>query len=175
MGEIDIIIAGALTGAPFIPQVIEGVETKLGSVAEIITKKVYHRGNEVQARDIFDIAAAARTHRDEIVDALREYPAQVSAPLERMNAQNPEFVARTIGQLMIKPGFEGLIETAYGTVLDLLQEVLKSVSGSKIDSPAASLVPAKRRFRSSHQQAIVQVPAAGPLPAGGPVPRADAA
>lgn len=72
IGEIDFIIAGPLTRAPFIQHQIEGRVIDLESVAEIIAKKIYHRGGDEQARDIFDIAAAARTHRPEVIEALQD-------------------------------------------------------------------------------------------------------
>lgn len=54
LGEIDFIVAGPLSSNPFTEQQIEGRLTKLETVAEIITKKVYHRGGEAKARDIFN-------------------------------------------------------------------------------------------------------------------------
>lgn len=86
-------------------QQIEGRDVKLETIPEIIAKKVYHRGSEAKARDVFDIAAAARSHRSEVITALKGYRDQVAQTLERLKKLNPEFVRETIGQLMILPDF----------------------------------------------------------------------
>lgn len=78
---------------------------------------------EIQARDIFDIAAAARSHREEIVHALRNYPDRVRAAEARLHKLNPDFVTRTISQLMIKPGYEDLVPTSFAIVGKLMTEV----------------------------------------------------
>ncbi|MER9560080.1 nucleotidyl transferase AbiEii/AbiGii toxin family protein [Mesorhizobium sp. M0323] len=61
LGEIDFIVAGALTGTPFEKREVEGRSVWLETIPEIIAKKVYYRGSEARPRDIFDIAAAARS------------------------------------------------------------------------------------------------------------------
>jgi len=66
IGEIDFIASGHLTDTPFVIKQIEGRDVKLETIPEIIAKKVFHRGSEAKARDVFDIAAAARTHRAEV-------------------------------------------------------------------------------------------------------------
>lgn len=133
MGEIDFIVSGHLTDHPFVDRVIEGVPTRLETIAEVIAKKVYYRGAETQARDIFDIAAAAaRGHRAQIVEALREFPDQVMQTLERIRDLNPLYVAANIEQLMISPGYRELVPVSYTTVAELLQEAMKpSVSSTQ--------------------------------------------
>lgn len=43
VGEIDFIVAGALTGKPFETREVEGRAVRLETIPEIIAKKVYHR------------------------------------------------------------------------------------------------------------------------------------
>lgn len=62
LGEIDFIVAGALTRIPFEKREVEGRSAWLETIPEIIAKKVYYRGADAKPRDIFDIAAAARSH-----------------------------------------------------------------------------------------------------------------
>lgn len=109
LGEIDFIAAGPLSPHPFIDKDIRGRVTKLETVAEIITKKIYYRGSEARARDIFDFAAGSLTHRAEIIAALRKYPVQTKNTLDRLRRLNPEFVTSTIGQLMIMPAYRALV------------------------------------------------------------------
>lgn len=105
IGEIDFIAAGSLTSAPFEVRGVEGRPIKLETIPEIIVKKVCHRDRDATPRDIFDIAAAERNHRAEVIAALRAFPDHVARTLERLDKLNPEFVAGTISQLMILPGY----------------------------------------------------------------------
>lgn len=123
LGEIDFIVSGHLTATPFEVREIEARTVKLETIPEVIAKKVYFRGSDIKARDIFDIAAATRTHRNQLIGALRDFPAQVEATLTRLERLNPEFVARTIGQLMILPDFKDLADRSLDVARDLLREV----------------------------------------------------
>ena len=124
IGEIDFIVAGSLTDRPFIETDIEGYAVKLETIGEIIAKKVYHRGRDAKARDIFDMAAAARTRRPELIESLRPYPDQAGSMARAVKGLNPDFVSSTIGQLMIRPEYSDLISSSAGIVSGLLDEVL---------------------------------------------------
>lgn len=84
IGEIDFIAAPTLTDTPTKTHNIEGVDTLLETIPEIITKKIYFRGASISARDIFDIAAASQSHMDELRTCLADYPDQVAATLQRL-------------------------------------------------------------------------------------------
>lgn len=124
LGEIDFIVAGALTSMPFEKREVEGRSVWLENIPEIIAKKVYYRGAEARPRDIFDIAAAARSHRAGVVGALRAFPDHVARTRERLARLNPEFVRRTIAQLMIMPGYAEMADDSLGITNALLDEVL---------------------------------------------------
>lgn len=62
IGEIDYIVGGPKTPNPTISRDIEGHFTLLETVAEVVTKKIVHRGASLRPRDIFDIAAASEQH-----------------------------------------------------------------------------------------------------------------
>ncbi|MFG1404207.1 hypothetical protein V5F61_19895, partial [Xanthobacter sp. V8C-5] len=91
---------------------------------ETIAKKIVYRGAVATARDIFDLAAASREHRLEVVSALRAFPQPVGATRQRLAPLNPEFVARTISKLMIKPAYESMVSDTLAIATDLLDEVL---------------------------------------------------
>ena len=122
-GEIDFIAALMLTDAPTIPKEVEGVQVLLETVPEIITKKIYHRGASIKPRDIFDIAAANRSCRGEVVDALRKYPEHVRAALSTIDKLNPEFVVRANSDLMIRDEFADLSKSALTDAKQLLSLV----------------------------------------------------
>jgi hypothetical protein len=61
-----------------------------------------------------------------VVNALRAFPDQVSWTRERLEKLNPEFVDRTIAQLMIMPAIKRLWADSLDTALAVLDEVLSS-------------------------------------------------
>ena len=58
-GEIDFIAGGPLTSKPTANETILGRRVRVETTAEILAKKVWHRGIEFTARDIFDFALVA--------------------------------------------------------------------------------------------------------------------
>jgi len=126
VGEIDFIVAGTLTQMPFDIREVEGRAVRLETVPEIIAKKIYYRGSEAKPRDIFDIAAAAQSQLEPIVNALRAFPDQVSGTRERLEKLNPEFVDRAIADLMIMPDFQASAADSPDTALAVLDEALSA-------------------------------------------------
>jgi hypothetical protein len=59
-GEIDFIASAPLTKNPFADETVLQRKVRVESSAEIIAKKVWHRGREFTARDIFDFATVAK-------------------------------------------------------------------------------------------------------------------
>ncbi len=58
-GEIDFIAGAPLTEKPTTDEAILGRRVRVETTAEILAKKVWHRGAEFTARDIFDFALIA--------------------------------------------------------------------------------------------------------------------
>jgi len=59
-GEIDFIASAPLTKTPAVDETVLKRKVQVQTTAEIIAKKVWHRGREFTARDIFDFAIVAR-------------------------------------------------------------------------------------------------------------------
>ena len=55
-GEIDFVASAPLTANPAIAEQLFGREVQVETSTEIIAKKVWHRGADFTARDIFDLA-----------------------------------------------------------------------------------------------------------------------
>jgi hypothetical protein len=123
IGEIDFIVAQALTSSPTIKSVVEGEEVLLETIPEVIVKKIYHRGASIMPRDIFDIAAGSETTADLIIKELRGYRDEVAKALVAIERQNPEFVNASILQLLINAPYLTMAKTA----LEKAKEVLKAV------------------------------------------------
>jgi hypothetical protein len=55
-GEIDFVASASLTDDPWKNEVLIGRDIRVETSAEIVAKKVWHRGDMFTARDIFDLA-----------------------------------------------------------------------------------------------------------------------
>lgn len=58
-GEIDIVVCESLTNQPWEMVAHRGRQIRVETNAEILAKKMYHRGNLAKARDLFDLCAVA--------------------------------------------------------------------------------------------------------------------
>jgi Nucleotidyl transferase AbiEii toxin, Type IV TA system len=58
-GEIDIVVGEPLTEQPWEMVIHRGRRVAIETNAEIVAKKMYHRGNQAKARDLFDLCAIA--------------------------------------------------------------------------------------------------------------------
>jgi predicted nucleotidyltransferase component of viral defense system len=58
-GEIDFVASGPLTANPTITENLFGHVVQVETSTEIVAKKIWHRGVEFTARDIFDLAMVA--------------------------------------------------------------------------------------------------------------------
>jgi len=74
-GEIDFVASEPLTANPTVIEILFGREVQVETSTEIVAKKVWHRGGQFTARDIFDLAMVAEKEPDalwQIKPILRE-------------------------------------------------------------------------------------------------------
>jgi len=74
-GEIDFVASASLTRNPAITETLFGREVQVETSTEIIAKKLWHRGAQFTARDIFDLAMVIEKESNalnEIMPVLRE-------------------------------------------------------------------------------------------------------
>lgn len=124
VGEIDFIVCPHVTEQPARRVVLEGRQVMLESVAEIITKKIFYRGSRIAPRDVFDIAAASATHRNDIVTALAEHRQKVELALAQISRSNSRFITEVISQLHIRPAFRDMAGNAVDIATEVLGEAL---------------------------------------------------
>lgn len=85
-GEIDFVASAPLTATPAKPETLFGRRFLVETSTEIVAKKIWHRGAEFTARDIFDFAMVAELEPhalQEIAPILRDRRDAVLARLER--------------------------------------------------------------------------------------------
>jgi hypothetical protein len=74
-GEIDFVAAPPLTSAPANAETLFGRRFLVETSSEIVAKKIWHRGAEITARDIFDFAMVSELEPEamhEIAPILRD-------------------------------------------------------------------------------------------------------
>jgi hypothetical protein len=65
-GEIDVVAGQSLTEPPYELVHYNGRTIRVETSAEIIAKKLWHRGDRAKARDLFDLCAVARAEPEAI-------------------------------------------------------------------------------------------------------------
>lgn len=96
-GEIDFIASAPLTSSPTEIEILFGREVKVETSTEIIAKKVWHRGTQFKARDMFDLALVAEKEPDalrEIQPVLRDRRQVVLAHIKHADEQLREDFAQ---------------------------------------------------------------------------------
>ncbi|MDA1117902.1 MAG: nucleotidyl transferase AbiEii/AbiGii toxin family protein [Proteobacteria bacterium] len=107
-GEIDFIVSAPLTQKPFVTETVLGRRVRVETTAEILAKKVWHRGSEFTACDIFDFALIA-TRESGAIDSIRPILRE-RAKIIRTRIAAGEKALRTafsgLDTLEFKPGYE---------------------------------------------------------------------
>jgi hypothetical protein len=124
LGEIDFIAAPPLTDRPAIEVQLDGRSCMLETVEEIITKKVVYRAANLLPRDVFDIAAVAKDHRNAVVAALAGYEAKVQRALLQIESSEHAYIEGAISDLRIRESFDHLKRQAVDITTDVLREAL---------------------------------------------------
>lgn len=121
-GEIDIVVGTALTDRPFDIVRHAGRDIKVETCAEIIAKKMWHRGNQAKARDLFDLCAVADAEPEAIELAAPFMGKHGAAFLQRLQ-ERAEFVEaefNAIDALEFQHPFAQCVEQAHRIIEPLL-------------------------------------------------------
>lgn len=120
-GEIDFVVSGSLTQDPVVRETIFNRQVAVETPVEIIAKKVWYRGADFTARDVFDLALVAE--REPV--ALREiYPilAGRKAALSARLTEGDATLRRAFSDLEILE-----YRRSYDECLNIVRKVLASV------------------------------------------------
>lgn len=113
-GEIDFIAASNLLDAAWEWWDIQGRRVRVERSAEIIAKKMYHRGNQATARDLFDLCLVIEREPDALQEAAQFLIRHRDAFLTRI--QQPSAVLRAsfdaIDTRAYMPSLEQCVELA---------------------------------------------------------------
>ncbi|WP_265300749.1 nucleotidyl transferase AbiEii/AbiGii toxin family protein [Verminephrobacter eiseniae] len=86
-GEIDVVVGAPLTAPNFEIVEYERRPIRVETSAEIIAKKMWHRGDQAKARDLFDLCAVATFEPDAIEVARPFMRRHAAAFLRRLDAR----------------------------------------------------------------------------------------
>src|SRR5262249_44608976 len=108
-GQIDFIVASAITNLPLERKTIDMTEVSLGRShvidlehpVEIALKKLYYRSRMLKARDIFDIAVVDALFPELLRKNLSHIAHLRSALLTRIDGISEEFMRLSLGELDI--------------------------------------------------------------------------
>jgi predicted nucleotidyltransferase component of viral defense system len=128
-GEIDFVAAPNLTTPAFERWTIQGRTVRVETAGEIIAKKMWHRGDRITGRDIFDVALIAEREPDVLFAnaeiMLRHADAVLKQLVDRRESLRKQFEA--IDVLNYSPTYE----YACSAVVDMLQLMRIRVSAAK--------------------------------------------
>lgn len=129
VGEIDFICCEPTPDGESVLCDVRGVSVQSETPAEIVAKKVFHRGARLQPRDMFDIAAVARAKGSEYLAwSLSGLPDRVKLALGLATAYPSELLQSVLSELNVKPGLEDLRETARDNTAKVLRMALNLAS-----------------------------------------------
>jgi hypothetical protein len=125
--EIDIVVGEALTEQPFDLVLHAGHEIKVETCAEIIAKKMWHRGDRAKARDLYDLCAVAEAE-PEALDRAAPFLARHGAAFLQQLEERAEFLEAEFGAIdSIGPqrSFVACIRQARDLISPLLERAAK--------------------------------------------------
>lgn len=97
-GEIDFVVGEPLTDRPWEAVVFRGRQILVETNAEILAKKMHHRGNQGKARDLFDLCAVADLDPAAIEQAAPFFTRHGSAFVAQLEA-NAGYIEEDFAQL----------------------------------------------------------------------------
>lgn len=115
-GEIDFIVAGPLTPEPTVTENLFGRNVLVETSTEIIAKKIWHRGEEFTARDIFDLAMVAENEPAALQSIRPVLRSRRDPVLERISAH----------EATLRETFAALEVLDYGRSFDECVEIVKA-------------------------------------------------
>ena len=113
-GEIDFVASPNLTKPGYEEWAILGNTIRVETAVEIVAKKLWHRGDQVAARDLFDLSLVIEREPEELKMAapfLLRYKDQFIQQIqERSHVLKPQF--NEIDVLTYRPSYEEAVERA---------------------------------------------------------------
>lgn len=128
IGEIDFICCAPLTIHYSERREVCGRNVAMELPAEIIAKKIFYRGERMQPRDMFDIAAVIECcPESDLVKELRPFAGQCEKALRAIARMDPATIRDVMKNLRIRPAFNGIPDIALERTGIFLERVVSEV------------------------------------------------
>ena len=125
VGEIDFIAAPPVTDDEPVQMILQDRPLEVATVTEIIASKVHYRGDYLQPRDAFDIAAASVAgYRESILSVLETMVPRVAEALDHLEIMSQDWETIPMGGLEIRPHYQFLLKDGFAITRDLLKHVV---------------------------------------------------
>jgi len=125
-GEIDFVAAPNLTVPGFEIETILGHQVRVETSVEIIAKKLWHRGDRITGRDIFDFALIVE-REPEVLMPEREFMTRHAAAVFRHLEER---------SVQLKQQFEAVDALNFHPSFDQARDTLKSTLAAMLEAPA---------------------------------------
>lgn len=124
-GEIDIVASANLTANPYEVWEIMGRPVNVETSAEIVAKKLYHRGYAGTARDLFDLAVVIEVEPDALRTASPFLLTHADAFVERVKAR-PELMREQFARIARRR-----YQRSYEECVDLAETFLRDLQPAR--------------------------------------------
>lgn len=113
-GEIDFVASPNLTARPFDEWTLLGRTVKVETAAEIVAKKLWHRGDRATARDLFDLSLVIEREPEQLATAAPFLVRHRDAFLMQIRQRRPVLSAQfeAIDVLGYQPRYDEAVERA---------------------------------------------------------------
>ncbi|MCW2240763.1 nucleotidyl transferase AbiEii/AbiGii toxin family protein [Azospirillum canadense] len=170
-GAVDFIAAGSFTDIPPVMAEIGAHTVPLEHPVEIALKKLYHRGEHLSPRDVFDVAVVLHEHEAALVNQLPKLAEMKTPLIKRLNALPEPYLAAALDELVIFERWEPLRRTALPAVkalVDAVPEPAAKSSRAPVSGPSfrdAGWWRSETPTPSRPLRAYLDIAAAEPSPA----------
>ncbi len=131
-GEIDFIVAGAVSELPTETFDYGGMPIQMEHPVEIILKKLVYRDTGFKPRDIFDTAVVLQKYEDMLHDHMHLVAKSKAALMQRISGLPDTYFEAAMEELDIRPEWQWIIPKAKQLVTDLVWDIpAPAPSGSR--------------------------------------------
>lgn len=128
-GEIDFVATPNLTAPGFEVETILGHQVRVETSVEIIAKKMWHRGDKITGRDIFDFALIVEREPDELMPAREFMTRHAAAVFQQLDER----------YVQLKQQFDAVDALRYHPTFDQACGALKATLAAMLEAPSLRL------------------------------------
>jgi hypothetical protein len=138
-GEIDFVAAPNLTTPGFEIETIMGHEVRVETSVEIIAKKMWHRGDRITGRDIFDFALIVEREPDVLMPAREFMTRHAAAVFEQLEQRYDQLKQQfdAVDALNYHPTFDQACHALKSTLVAMLEARKGADDGASVPLPVA--------------------------------------